>query len=292
MLNPQTLNIPLKLMKCCRKNKTLWELFTFAVCIKMLRGSSAIYPSVTSVRKIMGCSYYKATRLIEGAKRCTMLFRYYPEANLLIARSFTHGKLKKEVRTVLHTVRTSYSAFCLKFRYKSSDCVSHIEVSRSLRDKLLVHAVKAVELKNDLQTVGSKKHASTRSNHSTPLHSERLGKISGYHRCTAMRHLHKLEQQKEIVITSKPYIPVADFRTGHLLTTDPALLKRKAFLRSGMWVVRDVNDYATNAANQDRFVNVIFNHARRHVRNNFASAKKGETVTDRLTRFFNHEWTV
>ena len=78
----RTLNIPLKLMKRYRKDKQMWELFIFAVCIKCIKGSSGIYPDVMSVRRMMKCSHNKAKRMIERAKHCKELFLLQREKEL------------------------------------------------------------------------------------------------------------------------------------------------------------------------------------------------------------------
>ena len=260
----QTLNIPMKLMKRYRKDRTLWELFVFAVCLKCLDGSSAIRPTVPLVRKLMGCSYYKAGRMIERAKSCGELFIYRPKSNVLIARSFKTGNLEeREVRFRRHAYTARY-AFCYKFRYEVSDdrksrTVSHMEISRTLKDKLLVHAIKARQLKNDLPCKQGEQ-SSTRSTRRTALHSRRLGAIAGCHHTTATRHLRKMEGNGEIEIISHDFIPVADHRNGIALTSDPELLRRRPFLRRGYLVVKDCNEYLLSKDNADVFVNVIFNH--------------------------------
>lgn len=261
----QTLNIPLKLMKRYRRDKSLWELFAFAVCLKCLKGSSAIHPTVPLVRKLMGCSYYKSQRIIERAKQCGELFRYYPKTNLLIARSLTRGKLKKSTAYLSKKVIVSYSAFCYKFRYEKTDTISHIAVSRSLRDALLVHAIKARQLKNDLHcnVEGKTTIPNSRSNRSTALHSKKLGRIAGCHRSTAIRRLNKMEAESKLTVFRHDFVPVIDHRHDIPLTDDPRLLRRRPFPRHGFLVVKDCNEYFIDASDTHVFVNVIFNHSRR-----------------------------
>lgn len=256
-------------MKRYCKDRALWELFIFAVCIKRLRGSSAIHPTVPLIRKLMGCSYYKAERLIERAKENKEFFAYYPEANLLIARSFTHNKLRKGITYYSKKTFTHYSAFCYKYRYEKSETLSHIEVSRALRDALLIHAIKARILKNDLQRCGDNiiNTQNSRSNRSTALHSKKLGRIAGCHRSTAIRRLNKMEAAGTLEVFRHDFIPVADHRHNILLTDDPELLKRRPFLRRGFLVVKDCNEYLLHPSEPSVFVNVIFNHKRRHRHN-------------------------
>lgn len=262
-----TINIPIKLMKRYRKDKALWELFVFAVCMKCLDGSSALRPTVPLVRRLMGCSYYKAERMIERAKTCGELFRYFPKSNVLIARSFKTGNLEeKEVRLKKKTYTARY-AFCYKFRFDVSDdkdCrrVSHIEVSRTLRDKLLVHAIKARQLKNDLPCKQGG-DAPTRSTRKAALHSRRLGCIAGYHHSTATRHLRRMEEKGELSVIRHDFVPVIDHRRDVVVTDDVELLRRRPFPRHGFLVVKDCNEYIMAGTNADVFVNVIFNH-RRH----------------------------
>lgn len=258
----KTLNIPIKLMKRYRKDRADWELFIFAVCLKCLDSSSAIHPTVPLVRKLMGCSYYKAERMIERAKSCDELFRYYPEANLLIARSFTKGKLKKTTTYLSKTIFVSYSAFCYKFRFEEAETVSHIAVSRKLQDALLIHAIKARQLKNALHcnVDGKAKIQDSRSNRPTALHSRKLGRIAGCHQSTATRHLRKMEDNGELTVLRHDFIPVIDHRRNVAVTDDKELLRRRPFPRQGFLVVKDCNEYIMAPTNTDVFVNVIFNH--------------------------------
>lgn len=275
----------MKLMKRYRTDKPTWELFIFSVCLKMAYGSSAVHPSVPVVRKLMNCSYYKAERMIERAKRENYLFRYYPEANLLIARSFTHGRLQKnEYRYGAKTV-TAYSAFCHKFRFDRDGQISHMEVSRRLRDALLVHAMKARQLKNDLSTVVSANKTSTRSNRSTALYSVKLARIAGCHHTTVSRHIAKMEKTGDVSVYRPAYTPVAYRRTGVMLTDDRRLTERRRFPKGDYEVVRDANEYFVSDKNSDVFVNVIFNHRERHRRNTSACDKR--IYADRWLEFIN-----
>ena len=277
----KTLNIPHKLMKCFRRDKSGWELLIFALCIKMHEGSSAIHPEVSEIRKLLNCSYYKAVRLIEGAKRCPYLFRYYPEANLLIARSFTRGRLEKSEYACGRKSFTAYHADCFKFRYDSGERISHIGISRQLRDALIKHAIMARQLRNDFNTVvPTERKPSTRSNRSTALLTVKLGRISGYHHSTVSRHIRRMEEREEVRIYRPGYIPVSDLRTGELLTDDESLLSRRAFPHRGLLVVRDANEYVIDAKSAPVYCHVIFNHARRHRRN----------VDNSARRPFNEQW--
>lgn len=262
-----TLNIPIKLMKRYRLDKAKWELFVFAVCIKQLYGSSAFKPSVALVRKKLNCSYYKAARLIERAKEDQELFVYYPEANLLIARSFTRGKLKKSENRSGRRTFVAYSAFCYKYRYDNAETISHNAISRLLKDRLLIHAIKARQLKNDLQTVVKNLSTHSRSNRSTALHCKRLGNMIGCHYTTALRHLRSMEKADKLSVYRPEYLPVVDRRSGTILTDNTDLIKRKLFLRGDYLVTRDINEYILPTDNNDTFANVIFNHHGRRNRN-------------------------
>lgn len=276
-------------MKRCRKDKALWELFVFAVCIKRVEGSSAIHPEVGAVRRMLNCSYYKAVRLIEGAKHCPMLFRYYPEANLLIARSFTHGRLQRSEYSCGRKTFIAYHAFCYKYSFDTEDRISHFAISISLRDVLIKQAIKARQLKYGLTTVVPDNKISTRTNRRNALYAVKLGHFSGYHHSTATRHIRKMEKSGEISVFRPDFIKVADFKTGEVLTEDPALLSRVPFLRNSYLVVRDANEYILTDMEKDVFTNIIFNHKGRH-RSHLPANLKNETRQARLDRVLGYLW--
>lgn len=262
----QTLNIPLSMLKRYRGDKRLWELFVFAVCLKCVSGSSGIHPDVMLVRKLMRCSHYKAERMIKRAKHCSELFYYNEKKNFLVARSFTRGKLEKATYYSRNKEYVAYRATCFKFRYEHTESISHIDTSRMLRDKLITSAIYAKSRKNDLPIV-VKKSFSTRSERAEALSTMKLAHIAGMHHSTVSRHLRKMEKTNLVKVTRHPFIKVADFYSGELLTDNKALLERKPFLRQGYLVVRDANDYKLTSACADKFVNVIFNHEKRRQRN-------------------------
>lgn len=262
-MHKETLNIPLKLMRRFRKDKQLWELFIFAVCIKCVKGSSGIHPDVMSVRRMMRCSHNKAKRMIERAESCPELFYYNKKKNYLVARSFTHGKLEKKHYRWRNSEFVAYSAYCYKFRYEPSETISHNGMSLFLRDRLILYSVNAKERKNDFLIVARN---STRSERSKALSVKRLSHIAGIHHTTVSRHIRKLEASDTLSVTRHDYVKVADFVSGQPLTNDPSLLKRKPFLRQGYLVVKDANEYRFGSACADVFTNVIFNHAKRHRR--------------------------
>lgn len=260
----RTLNIPLKLMKRYRKDKQMWELFIFAVCIKCIKGSSGIYPDVMSVRRMMRCSHNKARRMIERAKHCKELFYYNEKKNYLVAHTFTHGKLEKNYYRSRRKEFVAYSAYCYKFRYEPSDTISHFDTSRFLRDRLLLYSVSAKERKNDFLIVAQN---STRSERSKALSVKKLSHIAGMHHSTVSRHIRKLEAANMVKVKRHDFIKVADYISGQTLTDNPSLLKRKPFLRQGYLVVKDANEYRLGSACGDVFTNVIFNHVKRHSHN-------------------------
>lgn len=262
----QTLNIPMNILKKYRKDKSMWELFAFAVCIKRLSGSSAIRPEVKSIRKIMNCGYDKAVRLIKGAQRCKELFIYSSKTNLLIARSFTRGKLEKHVYSARRRTFTAYSAFCFKYKFNKDEKLSHRKVATELRDALFIHAIEARSKSDDFNSVVRTKYSS-RPTRARALNAKKMGRIGGCHHTTATRHLRKLEAQKHLYTHRFDFIPIADYYYGCPLTDDPRLLERRPFLRQGLLVVRDANEYKILPNGALVFTNVIFNHIKRH-RNN------------------------
>lgn len=248
------------MMKRYRKDKSMWELFIFAVCIKCLKGSSGIYPDIMKVRHMMKCSHNKAKRMIERAKCCDELFYYNQKKNYLVARTFTHGKLNK----TQWEGGIAYSAYCFKFEYIPSPVISHYETSQFLRDRLILCAISAKERKNDFQIVAN---LSTRSERAKALSALKLSHIAGVHHTTATRHINKLEQKGIVKVNRFDFVKVADFRSGEVFTDNPMLLSRQPFFRQGYLVVKDCNEYRLCGDVGGRFTNIIFNHKKRHKHN-------------------------
>lgn len=271
-------------MKRYCKDRSLWELFAFAVCIKMAEGSSAIHADVKTVRRMLNCSYYKAVRLVERAKECPALFRYYREANLLVARSFTRGRLDRTVYRAGRKEFTAYHACCYKHTYEPTDRISHMELSKHLRDILIKMAIEARQLKHDLTTVVNKKK-STRANRSNALYAVKLGHISGYHHSTVSRHIRKMEEAGEVITTRPDAVAVLDLKSGEVLTDRTELLGRRGFVRHGVKLVRDANTYSLSSCERRICTHVIFNHAKRHHRNARSSAQS--KFSDRWLEFIN-----
>lgn len=258
----QTLNIPIKTAKRFCGDKSLWEVFVFAVCVKMCRKDSRIPADIKSVRKLMGCSYYKASRMIEAARQCPELFYTYKNGRYIVARSFTHGRLEKRIH---HTNRNEYIAYCascFRFSYDDSEPVRHIKVSRSLRDKLITDAIMATQ-----QTDGSNPITHTiRPSDSRPITLHTLSKASGYHYTTVSKHIRKMEKANKVETAKGSLVTTLHLDTGEILTDDPALLNRKVWYDwGGFRFVREPNRYAVVRAERDDYsVNIIFNHKRRH----------------------------
>lgn len=280
----RTLNIPMNIMKRFREDKTLWELFAFAVCIKMTSGDSKISTDIKSVRKLMGCSYYKASRMIDGAKQCSELFYIYENGRYIVARSFTHDRLEKRVHRTKNNEYTAYCANCIRFEYDDSESVRHIKVSRELRDRLITDAIMATQ-----QTDGSNpiKH-SIRPSDSRPITLQALAKVSGYHYTTVLRHIRKMEVASKVKTVKGELVTTLHLDTGEILTDNDSLLNRKTWYDwHGFRFVREPNRYAVVRANRDDYaVNIIFNHKNRHRKNVSIKPKrlKGENYGDFVNR--------
>lgn len=287
-MSKTTINIPYKMMKKFRGEKSSWDLFVFAVCLKFISPSSAIKPTIYNIRKLIGCSNDKAKKLIERAKNNTDLFIYYESANLLIARSFTHNKLEKSEFKRGKKTYTAYHAFCLKLKLDNSEPISHFKLSRQLRDILIKQAMKAAQLKhafsNVVSTKTKKQIISSRANRSKALNVVKLGRISGYHHSTVSRHIKKMEMSGEVKVFRPDYIKVADIRSEKMLTNNPAILCRKTFVKEGYLVVRDANSYCIDNKAMPECVNIIFNHSKRH---NKKSAAKVKNFADAWLDFIN-----
>lgn len=202
--------------------------------------------------------------MIERAKRCEELFYYNEEKNFLVARTFTYGKLEKRIISKKTHTYTAYCAYCYKHPYEKAEIISHIEISRLLRDKLMEYSIYAKQRKNDFMIVAND---STRSERAKALSNIKLGLIAGLHHTTISRHIRKLEAAKQIKVTRYPIQQVRDWRSGEVVTNKESLLNRRPFLSQGFLCVRESNEYRFTITNRSVFTNVIFNHRKRHSRN-------------------------
>lgn len=287
-----TVNIPIKIMKRYCGDKSSWELFTFAVCVKMASGGdSRISTEVKDVRKLMGCSYYKAGRMIDAAKRCPELFHVYENGRYIVARTFTHGKLEKRIHHTRKNEYTAYCASCFRYDYDNSEPMRHIKVSRALRDRLITDAIMATQ-----QTDGSNpiRH-SIRPSDSRPITLQTLAKASGYHYTTVLKHIRNMEKSKKVETVKGDLVTTLHLDTGEVLTDNNSLLNRRTWYDwHGFRFVRQPNRYAVVRADRsDYAVNIIFNHKIRHRKNVSAIPKQlnGESHGDFVNRtVLGHLW--
>lgn len=288
----QTINIPARLMKSFRKDKALWETFVFAVCVKMVsKGDSKIPADIKSVRKLMGCSYYKAERMIEAARRHPDLFFFYENGKYLVARSFTKGRLERRVYATKGNTFTAYCAACVRFVYNDAEKVSHIAVSRRLRDTLITNAIKATQTADGSDPIVN----SSRPSASRPLTLHSLSRASGYHHTTVSRHLCKMEKEGKVAVRKGSLVPTVHLESGEVLTDSAALLNCKRWYDwNGVRFVREPNAYSlVSPQRNDYAVNIIFNHKNRH-RHNVSDSprrKRGESYGDFVNRtVLAHLW--
>lgn len=284
----QTLNIPIKIMKRFCGDKSLWEVFVFAVCVKMCRKDSRIPADIKSVRKLMGCSYYKAERMIEAARQCPELFYVYKNGRHIVARSFTHGRLEKRIHHTKKNEYIAYCASCFRFGYDDSEPVRHIKVSRTLRDKLITDAIMATQQADGSNPITH----SIRPSDSRPITLHSLSKASGYHYTTVLKHIQKMEKAKKVDSVQGGLVAIKrlannDGEQDTVLTDDPALLNRKVWYDwDGFRFVREPNRYAVVRADRDDYsVNVIFNHKRRHRKH--VSTKPRQQENENQAGFLN-----
>lgn len=283
-MSTRTINIPIDLMKRYRKDKSEWELFVFAVCIKIVsKGDSKISTDIQAIRNTLGCSYYKACRMLEGAKKNTELFQFYENGRCVIAKSFTRGKLDKRTHRTNHKEYIAYCKSCIRYQYDDSEQCSHIAVSRALRDCLITNAIKAAQQADGSTPI----ETSSRPSDSRPLTLRSMAKASGYHRCTVALHLKKMESKKKISSAKGKDVAVLHLETGEVLTDDENLLKRKVWYDwHGIRYVREPNRYAlTNPTRGDYAVNIIFNHQKRHKAN--SSTKPYQRADETRADFIN-----
>ena len=262
-------NVPYRLVKRYRKSKQSWDLLVFAICLKLNDGSSALrIDSAYRVMKMFHCSYRKAERLIEQAKDCPSLFRYYPKSNYLVAKSFKRGcdwtfsKHKKKL----------YCDDCIVIEKAADGIISHNEISKRLRYRVMTKAIRAYQNK-----MSSYCHFSSRQGDKKPLTQEFISNIAGCHRSTVSRHLNKAAKRigndkAEIEIISHPVIPVYDLIDDTVINIVPNMDNRKPFIRGHYACVRETNDYVlVDDKFNYMFKHIIYNHKQRRTNNSFDS---------------------
>lgn len=279
-----TLNIPIELMKRYRKDKSKWELFTFAVCIKMVSEDSKISTDIKDIRKLLGCNYYKACRMLERAKNHPELFHFYENGKYVIAKSFTHGSLDKKTYRKNNKEYTAFRKSCIRYQYDRTAPVSHIVVSRALRDSLITNAIKVAQNADGSNTIAS----SPRLSNSRPLSLVSMAKASGYHKSTVAIHLRKMMANKKVDSCKGEHVAIIHLESGEVLTDDDSFLRRNSFYDfNGIRFVRQPNRYALiNPTKGDYAVSIIFNHKNRHQRNISTQPKRrdNETSADFINR--------
>lgn len=204
--------------------------------------------------KLFHCSYRKAERMLKQAAADTRLFRYNPKTKYLVARSF---KIGCEWFWNKKGTKKLYSDDCIVIEIPENGIISHNEISKRLRDRLMIKAIKAYQTK----TMSSNCHFISRQGNLKPLTQKFISNIAGCCRSTVTRHLNKAAKQTEdkksgLTITSYPIIPVYDMIDGEVINDIPNMDKRKTFVRSHYACVRDANDYELT----DEKFNYIFKH--------------------------------
>lgn len=244
------INVPKRLAKAYRRDRYGWDLLVLAICLKLHRGDSGFYPSVRNIMLTFHVSHAKAKRLLEGAMNDKELFNYNPYTNFLSAKAFKDRDDR----------RNNYSQYCLvcdcKIGDKGERIIRHQEISRQLRDNLILCPVNAQMHMDEFHTVNNPRLVGKRA-----LTQKHLGNIAGCHQTTVSRHLRKMEQREEITITAHDPIPVRDIEHDIVFRRIPF---RKTFVKFGFEWVRDANEYTINSYSLGkRFKHIYYNNEHR-----------------------------
>ena len=277
------INIPLGLLRRCRSERHRWDLLVFAIIVKMRWESGAMHsPTVKKLMKLLRCGRDKARRILSQAKSDRTLFRYDAERDILTARRWI-----RKYRIVSISPDSGNrspkgkvpprSLYCFKLDRKAVSGMSHFQLARYLRDRLMTHAIEQKQRKDDF--IKEDSIYSTRADRSTALSCRRLGRIAGYSKSTVSRHIRKLRglgknalPGGDVVLDCKvhPFIPMYDIRSGLVVNDAPELQDRRPFVCGRFLGVRDANEDRVREGKQDvtaPAMNVIFNHRGRLRRN-------------------------
>lgn len=248
------INVPRRLAKSFRKDKPMWDLLVLAICLKLNKTNSGIYVRTPrDIMRVCRCSYRKADRLIKQAIQCSKLFRYNPKTKFLSANTFVKGcdyyfndKGKKY-----------YYDDCFKIALGKDGIISHNELSKQLRDKLILKPIRYNQPRMSYNSLTHRPEMKKK-----PLTQRYLANIAGCHRTTVSRHLRKLEQKGDISIISHDKFPIYDF--DHDVEVNKMPKNRWCFLSGRVAYIRDVNQYKIlNERINNSFQHIIYNHKKR-----------------------------
>lgn len=251
------INVPIRLSNKYRKDRHGWDLLVFAICLKLNKGNSGIYlTNERALMKFLHCSYRKAHRLMAQAINNTDLFRYNHKTHFLCAKSFKIG-CKVSYSNRGNFVMRSDKCIAVEI---GKDGIKHNEISKQLRDKLILRLIKVKATSDELYC-----HNPSVQRCDRPLTQEYLGNVAGCHQTTVSRHLRKLSKDGRIKITSHDKIAVWDLEHGIVINDIP---RRKPFISGRFAYIRDVNDYTIlDNSIMHSYKNVIYNHKGRQTEN-------------------------
>lgn len=140
----EQINIPKALLSERKWDKSSCEMLALSICIKChFRDSLLKNVSVRKIQSIAHCGFDKAKNLLQSAKTNSDLFYYNPYTNNLLAKNFK--KKYKVVSSDKHG-RVCYSIYTIQIERKD---YSVRELMSVLRCKLMINAIKAVQIRED-----------------------------------------------------------------------------------------------------------------------------------------------
>lgn len=252
------INVPIRLVKPIRRDKTDWDMLVLAICLKLKSTSSGMYVHTPyDLMKSFHCSYRKAERMINKAAHHE-LFHYNPKTHFLSAKSFKIGADWFEDRRG----NKMYHDSVVIIEKEADGTISHYRISRQLRDKLMLRQLSAKSSSDELL-----RQTNLRPEARKPLTHKYLSNIAGVSRSTVTRHLNKLSKGDDRVLDVTTYdkIPVCDMEHGVLYNFFP---HRKPFVCGRVAYIRDANEYSFVDGNHyKQFKHIIYNHKGRRTEN-------------------------
>lgn len=259
--NTKTLNIPYALIWEYRNDKQKRDLLAFAVCLKMLYGSSAFHPSVSLVRSLMNCRSEKAQRLLEQAKNCPELFYYNEKKNFLVAKNLVRPYIIEQWVEIGKDRILSKSAYCHKFEYDPNERVSHYDVANKIFNVIILCGIAQFVREDNFIKVGDvTTQSSTCPDRKKAITQRRMAKTLNCHHSTISRRIKKLEAKGIISVNRYPIVMIMHTQSGTRYKSDNNFYNRRAFCIGAFAYVREANEYNLGTNWNFKCCNVIFNH--------------------------------
>lgn len=281
----QYINVSVDYMERAVKHSFHAQLMSFWLCLKFNRGDSAYRPTISGIMKDFGCGHTTAKRIYEHVTTVgdNLLFRYNPETNLLVAKTWKLAATPKHC--AIAPKKKALMAYCVKVIKPHHLTIK--EAVKAMKSALIKVAISEVQRQDKFLTEGTT--FSSCSDRRNALNQRKLGRRANCHRSTASRLLKRMELNGEITVTRHRLVAVKDLvHDVWVLDEDTVksnLIDKRNLIPIGkIAYVRDANEYHLTKFGTEREVrNVIINYATRinyDLRNNTHRRVKATCVVN------------